>query len=192
MSANTDPPPRRRRRRKAEQRDRDRALVPVAVAENVGIPVAALASAMRAAEVREPLTVTATVSWIRDPESAPEWFTALRSERLAHAAEAECQAEERRQRRELAAEQSALAKLQSGGRFTDEELLHVQDWALRAAKDLVRDGPAGIPTAEERQVLWAVGVDAADHSTWLVHAGGCDGAGRQHCLVRIEQIRAQR
>ncbi len=188
MSANTDQSPRRRRRRKAEQRDRDRALVPVAVAEKVGIPVAALASAMRAAEVHEPLTVTAAVSWIRDPESAPEWFAALRSERLARA-EAECQC---LAGRELAAEQSALAKLQSGGRFTDEELLHVQDWAWRAAKDLVRDGPEGIPTAEEQQVLWAVGVDAADHSTWPVHAGGCDGAGRQHCLVRIEQIRAQR
>ena len=41
-------------------------------------------------------------------------------------------------------------------------------------------------------MLLAVGVDADDHSTWPVHAGGCDGEGDEHCAVRIEQMRAER
>ena len=187
---------RRRKQAKAERRRRDRALVPVVVAARVRIPVAELAAAMRAAGVSRQLTELEAADWMSDLETAPEWFTTLVGERLARAAEAAYrreQAEEARQLRELAVEQSAWAKVQAGKRrFTDDEWLFVHDWAFRAAKDLVRNGPEVDITDEERQVLWVVGVDADDHSTWPAHAGGCDGAGEEHCSVRIESMRAAR
>ena len=34
--------------------------------------------------------------------------------------------------------------------------------------------------------------DADNHHTWPVHAGGCDGVGAEHCVVRMQQMRAQR
>jgi hypothetical protein len=187
---------RRRKHAKADRRRRDRALVPVVVAQGVGIPVADVARAMRAAGEDRQLTEVEATDWISDPETAPEWFTTLLGERLARAAEAEYrrqQAEEQRQLRELAVEQSAWAKVQAGKRrFGDDEWVFVHDWAFRAAKDLVRSGPEVDVTDEERRVLLAVGVDADDHSTWPVHAGGCDGEGDEQCAVRIEQMRAER
>jgi len=77
-------------------------------------------------------------------------------------------------------------------RFTDDEWLYVEDWAFRAAKDLVRDGPDDEVDDFDRRALQAVGVDADDHSTWPVHAGGCDGEGGEHCAVRIEQMHTER
>jgi hypothetical protein len=187
---------RRRKQAKADRRRRDRALVPVVVAQRVGVPVADLARAMRAAGVHQQLAEAEAKDWLCDPETAPEWFTTLVGERLARAAEAEYhrqQAEEQWQLRELAVEQSALAKIQAGKRrFSDDEWVFVHDWAFRAAKDLVGVGPEGNVTDKERRVLLAVGVDADDHSTWPVHAGGCDGEGDEHCAMRIEQMRAER
>lgn len=186
---------RRRKPAKADRRRPDRALVPVVVAQRVGIPVADLARAMRAAGVDRRLTEVDATDWICDPETAPEWFTTLVGERLARAAEAQYrrqQAEEQRQLRELAVEQSAWAKVAAGKRrFSDDEWVFVHDWAFRAAKDLVRSGPDVDVTDEERRMLLAVGVDADDHSTWPLHAGGCDGEGDEHCAGRIEQMRAQ-
>jgi hypothetical protein len=188
---------RRRKHAKADRRRRDRALVPVCVAQRVGIPVADLARAIRASGVHRQLTEAEAKDWIIcDLETAPEWFTTLLGERLARAAEAEYrreQAEEQRQLRELAVEQSAWAKIQAGKRrFSDDEWAFVHDWAFRAAKDLVRSGPEADVTDEERRVLLAVGVDVDDHSTWPVHAGGCDGEGAEHCAVRMEQMSAER
>jgi hypothetical protein len=40
--------------------------------------------------------------------------------------------------------------------------------------------------------LRAVGVDPDNHHAWPIHAGGCDGAGPEHCAVRLEQIRGER
>ncbi len=169
-----------RRRRKHAKVDRRRALVPV----------------VRAAGVGRQLTEVEATGWVCDPETAPEWFTTLVGERLARAAEAEYrrqQAEEQRQLRELAVEQSAWAKVKGGKRqFGDHEWGFVHDWAFRAAKDLVRDGPDVEITDEDRRILLAGGVDPDDHSTWPVHAGGCDGEGEEHCAVRIEQMRAER
>lgn len=186
----------RRKHAKAERRRRDRGLAPVMVAARVGIPVADLARAMRGAGVYRQLTEAEATDWICDPETAPEWFTTLLGERLARAAETEYrrqQAAEQRQLRELAVEQSAWAKVQAGKkRFSDDEWVFVQDWAFGAAKDLVRNGPEVDVSDEERRMLLAVGVDADDHSTWPVHAGGCDGEGDEHCAVRIEQMRAER
>lgn len=187
---------RRRKQAKADRRLRDRDLVPGVVASRVGIPVADLARAMRAAGVHRQLTEAEATGWICEPETAPEWFTTLLGERLARAAEAEYrrqQVEERRQLRELAVEQSALEKVQDGKRrFTDDEWFYVQDWAFRAAKDLVRDGPDQEVDDFDRRALRTVGVDVDDHSTWPVHAGGCDGEGEEHCAVRIEQMHAER
>jgi hypothetical protein len=187
---------RRHKHAKADRRRRDRALVPGVVAQRVGIPVADLARAMRAAGVCRQLTEVEANDWISDPETAPDWFTTLVGERLARAAEAEYrreQAEEQRQLHELAVEQSAWAKVQAGKRrFSDDELVFVHDWAFRAAKDLVRSGPDAGVSDGDRRVLLVVGVDAEDHSTWPVHAGGCDGEGEQHCARRIEQMRAER
>jgi hypothetical protein len=120
----------------------------------------------------------------------------LRGERLAAAAQAEYRRQreaERQELRELAAEQSALAKVQAGKRrFNDDEWVWVQDWALGAAKDLVRGGGEVEASEFDRHVLRAVGVDADNHHTWPVHAGGCDGVGPEPCVVRLEQLRAQR
>ena len=142
------------------------------------------------------MTEGEATGWVCDPETAPEWFTTLVGERLARAAEAEYrrqQAEEQRQLRELAVEQSARAKVQAGKRrFSDDELVFVHDWAFHAAKNLVRDGPGAEVSDEDRRVVLAVGVDVDDHSTWPAHAGGCDGEGEEHCARRIEQMRAER
>ena len=176
---------RRRRRARAGWRRRDRALAPVVVAQRLGIPVADLARAMRAAGVQQQLTEAQAKDWIAGPETSPEWFTTLLGERLARAAEQEFRrqrAEEQRQLRELAVEQSALAKVKAGKkRFNDDEWLYVQDRAFRAAEDLARGGAEGEVGDFGRQVLRAVGVDADDHPAWPVHADGCDGNGDVRC-----------
>jgi hypothetical protein len=167
----------------------------VTVAQRLGIPVAAIAGAMRAAGVTAQITEAQVRRWTADPDTAPQWLVLLRSERLASAAGLEYRRHreaERRERRELAVKQSALAKVQAGKRrFSDDEWLYVQDWAFSAAKDLVRGGEVGVDEFD-RQVLSAVGVDADDHWTWPVHAGGCDGVGSEHCWARMEQMRAAR
>jgi hypothetical protein len=187
---------RRRKRARARRRAQDRVLVPVAVAQRLGIPVADIARAMRAAGIAEQITQAQARQWSADPESVPQWLARLRGEQLASAAESEYrrqQEAERRELHELVAGQSARAKVRSGKRrFTDDEWLYVQDWAFRAAKDLARGGPDAEVGEFDRDVLRAVGADADDHATWPVHAGGCDGEGDQHCSARIEQIRAQR
>ncbi len=90
-----------------------------------------------------------------------------------------------------------LTETEAAGWISDSEtapewFFYVQDWAFRAAKDLVRDGPDNEVDEFDRRALKAVGVDADDHSTWAVHAAGCDGEGDEHCVVRIEQMRAER
>jgi hypothetical protein len=201
MSTNAEQPQarsgkRRRKRAAAERRRRDLALAPVVVAQRLGIRVEELARAMLAAGVEQQLTEAQALGWIADPRTAPEWLTTLLGQRLARAAEQELrrrQIEERRQMRELATEASALAKVTAGNRrFSDDEWEYVNDWAFQAAKDLVRGDPHGEVDDFDRQVLLAVGVDADDHSTWPVHAGGCDGYGEEHCVVRMEQVRAAR
>lgn len=187
---------RQRRRDRVGRRRADRALVPVGFAQRLGIRVAILAHAMRSAGVTTAITETQARQWVDDPESEPEWLMQWRGERLAVAAEADYrrhQEAERQELRGLAAEQSALAKVRAGKRrFTDDEWIYVQDWTFRAAKDLVR-GWGEIEVGEfDRQVLGVVGVDADDHATWSVHAGGCDGVGEEHCVVRLEQMRAER
>lgn len=186
----------RRKRARAERRRRDRALAPVTVAQRLGIPVADLARAMRSAGVHEQLTEAQARDWTTAPETAPEWLTVLRGDRLARAAEQEYrrqQDNEQRELRELTAEQSALEKVEAGGkRFSDSEWLYVQDWAFRAARDLVR-GSSDVEADDfGRRVLLAVGVDAEDHATWPVHARGCDGEGDAHCWMRMEEMRAKR
>jgi hypothetical protein len=164
------------------------------VAQRLDLPVGALAQAMRAAGVHEQITEAQAKGWNTDPESVPEWLAVLRGERLARAAEQEYrreQAAERRQLRELAAEQSALAKVKAGKtRFSDEEWLYVQDWAFRAVKELVRN--RGDVTGMDEQVLRLAGIDAGDHSTWPLHAGGCDGGGSVHCTARVGELHARR
>lgn len=186
----------RRGRARAQQRRWDTALVPVTAARLLGISVAELAGAMRGSGVQERLTEAQATRWNAAPETAPQWFTTLLGERMARAAEQEyrrARDEEQRQLRALAAEQSALAKVRAGKRrFNDGEWAYVQDWAFRAAKDLVRGGRGLEIDDFDRLVLRAAGVNAADHSTWPLHAGGCDGEGREHCSARIEAMRAAR
>jgi hypothetical protein len=164
--------------------------------QRLGIPVADLARAMRAAGLHDQLTEAQAKGWTADPETAPEWFAVLRGERPARAAGREYRRQQeagQRELLELAAGQSAWAKVQAGKRwFSGVEWPYAQDWAFRAAKELVRTGPDREVSDEERQVLRAVGAGADDHATWPVHAGGCDGEGREHCAVRIEQMRASR
>lgn len=103
------------------------------------------------------------------------------------------QQREQQAMQELAVEQSALAKVEAGKRrFTGDEPILVQDWAFRAAKDLVRGGPGGQVDDFDYRVLRAAGVDPGDHATWPVHASGCDGEGALRCAERIGQVRAQR
>jgi hypothetical protein len=151
---------------------------------------------MRAAGVTGPLTVRQAKAWADDPGSAPEWLSGLWGERMARAAQEEYHREQQREQhavRELAVEQSALAKVKAGKRrFTDDEWLLVEDWAFGAAKDLVRGGPGGELSDFDCRVLRIVGVDPDDHATWPVHAGGCDGEGTLHCAERIEHSRGQR
>lgn len=186
---------RQRHRARAERRRADRALVPVAVAQRLGIRVATLADAMRQAGFTAALTEAQAQQWVVDPATGPEWLVQLRGERLAAAAAVEYERQqeaERQELRELAAEQSALSKLQAGKRrFSDEEWVWVQDRAFRAAKDLVRGWGEVEVTEFDRKVLRAVG-DADNHHTWPDHAGGCDGVDSEHCVVRLEQMRAER
>jgi len=113
---------RRRKHAKADRRRQDRGLVPAAAAQRVGIRIADLARARRAAGVHQQLAEAEATGWICDPETAPEWFTTLLGERLARAAEAEYrreQVEERRQLRELTVEHSALEKVKAGKRLSE-------------------------------------------------------------------------
>jgi hypothetical protein len=185
-----------KRRQRAQRREADRALVPVVVSQRLGVSVADAARAMRGAGVTGALTVRQAEEWAGDPGSAPEWLSGLWGERMARAAQQEYHREQQREQhavRELAVEQSALAKVKAGKRrFTDDEWFLVEDWAFRAAKDLVRGGPGGEVGDFDYRVLRTVGVDPDDHATWPVHAGGCDGEGALHCAERIEQVRAQR
>lgn len=194
MGAKTEKQLLREERRR--QRRADRALVPVVVAQRLGIKVAVLADAMRSAGVSAALTPAQARLWAADPDTAPRWLMQLFGERMAAAAQAEyrrLQEAEQRERRALAAEQSALAKVQAGKRrFNDDEWVWVQDWALRAAKQLVRGGDQVTVTDFERQVLRVVDVDPGDHHTWPVHVGGCDGVGSEHCAVRLERLRRER
>lgn len=187
---------RQRQETRAARRRADRALVPVVAAQQLGIKVGVLANAMRAAGVSTAITPTQAQQWANDPETAPQWLMQLLGERMAAAAQAEYgrqQDAEQQERRVLAAEQSALAKVRAGKRrFNDDEWVWVQDWAFRAAKELVRGWGEFDVTEFERQVLRAVGVDPDNHHTWPVHAGGCDGVGTDHCAVRLDQIRAER
>lgn len=187
---------RQRKRARAQRQKADRALVPVTVSQRLGLSVADVARAMRAAGVTGPLTEGQAKAWANDPETAPEWLLGLLGDRMARAAQEEYRREQRREQqamRELAAEQSALAKVKAGKRrFSDDEWLYVEDWAFRAAKDLVRGGPDEEMDDLDFHVLRAVGVDPEDHETWPVHMGGCDGEGPLHCAERIEQARAQR
>lgn len=184
------------KRARAQRREEDRALVPVVVSQRLGVSVADAASAMRAAGVTGPLTVSQAREWAADPGSAPEWLSGLWGERMARAAQQEYHRERQREQqavRELAVEQSALEKVKTGKRrFSDDEWLLVEDWAFEAAKDLVRGGLGGEVGDFDRRVLRVVGVDPEDHATWPVQAGGCDGEGAAHCAERIEQVRAGR
>lgn len=187
---------RQRQQVRAQRRRADRALVPVAVAQRLGIKVAVLAEAMRAAGVSTAITLVQAQQWSAEPDTAPPWLMQVFGERMAAAAQSEYRRQHeaaQQHQRALAAEQSALAKLHAGKRrFTDDEWVWVQDWAFRAAKELVRGWGQFDVTEFERQVLHAVGVDPDNHHSWPVHAGGCDGVGVEHCAVRIEQIRAER
>lgn len=62
-------------RARSRRRYRDRLLVPVAVAKELGITVADLARAMRSAGVTEKLTQQQVRYWVAHPEQAPRWFT---------------------------------------------------------------------------------------------------------------------
>jgi nucleotidyltransferase/DNA polymerase involved in DNA repair len=185
-----------KRRERAQRREADRALVPVVVSRRLGVPVADAAHAVRAAGVTGPLTVRRAKEWAGDPGSAPQWLSGLRGERMARAAQQEYHREQQREQhamRELTVERSALEKVKTGKRrFADDEWLLVEDWAFRAAKDLVRGGPGGEVGDFDYRVLRIVGVDPEDHATWPVHAGGCDGEGALRCAERIEEVRAQR
>lgn len=187
---------RQRKQARAQRRKADRALVPVTVSRRLGLPVADVARAMRAAGVTGPLSEHQAKAWANDPETAPEWLLGLLSDRMARAAQQEYHREQLREQqamRELAAEQSALAKVKAGKRrFSDDEWLYVEDWAFRAAKDLVRGGPDEKVDDLDDRVLRAVGVDPDDHETWPVHMRGCDGEGPLHCAERLEQLRVQR
>jgi nucleotidyltransferase/DNA polymerase involved in DNA repair len=145
-----------KRRQRARRREADRALVPVVVSQRLGVPVADAAHAMRAAGVTGPLTVRQAKEWAGDPGSAPEWLSGLWGERMARAAQQEYHREQQREQhavRELAVEQSALAKVKAGKRrFTDDEWLLVEDWAFRAAKDLVRGGHSTLAARHEPPV----------------------------------------
>jgi len=95
----------RRKRARAQRREEDRALVPVAVSQRLGIAVAEIADAMRAAGVTGPLTVREAKEWVADPGSAPEWLPGLWGERMARAAQREYQRKQQREQqamRELA------------------------------------------------------------------------------------------
>ncbi len=128
-------------------------------------------------------------------ESAPSWLWTLWAERAAAAAKKEhlhLQRQEQAELRELAVEQSALAKVKAGKhRFSEAEWVHVSDWAFRSSKELVRGDPGDDIAEFDRQVLAVAGVDADDHTSWLVHLDGCDGDGSR-CAVRIEQLRVER
>jgi hypothetical protein len=78
---------RQSKRARVRRRDEDRALVPVAVSQRLGIAVAETADAMRAAGVAGPLTVREAEEWAADPGAAPEWLAGLWGERMARAAD---------------------------------------------------------------------------------------------------------
>lgn len=105
-----------RKQAKAEQRRRDRELVTGDVAQILGLTIAEVAQAMRAAGVTERLTASEAKTWANGVDM-PEWLGVLHGERLARAAKEEHrkqQAEKDRQLRELMAEEGAISKVRSG------------------------------------------------------------------------------
>lgn len=185
-----------RKQERHRQRKLDRALVPVEVAQRIGIGVRPLARAMRSAGVTTKLTVKQARGWLAHPETAPEWFSEVVAQRLARSAELEYQKTQRRINddvEDLLAKHSAQGKLHDpSAKFNHLEEIHVSDWAYRAAKELVRGDGAGDLNEEEILALQAVGVDPYDHATWPLHLKNCDGEGRIHCEDRLEEMRQER
>lgn len=183
----------RQKRARKERQKRDRSLVPVEVSARLGLRVAVMASAMRAAGIDIPLTTENVASWQNDPESIPDWLATLRGDQLARAAEKEYQnhlEEEKWRLRALVREQSVMEKLRSGGSFFNrEEREFVRGIAYQASEYLVSG--EGL-NDWELAALKVYRVDPNNHATWDLHLNGCDGLGSSHCHERMEEMRLAR
>lgn len=149
---------------RVECRRADRSVVPGAAAQRLGVRVAKGGDGMRRAGITAAITRHEAQRWMADPQTVPEWLMPWRGERMGAAAEAEYRrqhAAEQQELRELVAEQSALAKVNADRRrFSDQDWVWVQDWAFRAAKDLVGGWGEFEVTEFDRQGVRAVGVAA--------------------------------
>lgn len=147
--------PRRRKRVRPGHRRADRALVAVTVSRRLGVPVADLVRAMRAAGVTGQVTRAQAKGWASDPGSAAPWLSVLWGERLARAAQQEHrrqQQEEERELRELAAGQAAAAKVQAGKRRFSDGGGHT-----RRAQVVAVDGPLSEAAYVSKSGQWRSG-----------------------------------
>jgi hypothetical protein len=153
-------------------------------------------AAMRAAGVCTPLdraAVRGWLSWCARP--MPDWVSELLAQTAVEAAEQQARAEADAvgaEHRRLLVEERVRNKLLAGGhRFRGEALDVVEQWALYASKELLYGG--GDVDELDAAALKAVGVHPKDHTTWLLHHGGCDGLGTTGgCDGRLAELAAER
>lgn len=194
LSAARDREQRRKDRKRADHR-----LCPPETAQLLGLPRKRVLAAMHAAGVGAPLDNATVRGWLAScARPMPDWLSELLAQTAAEAAERKAreQAEALEvEHRRLLVEERVREKLRAGKRhFLGQALEVVQEWAFYAAKQLLcSDGVVDELEEWEFAALRAAGVNPKDHSTWLLHRGGCDGWGvTGGCEARIAEMAAER
>ncbi|WP_154675665.1 hypothetical protein [Parafrankia elaeagni] len=158
------------------QRRADRALCPISVAQVLGIPVHAVADAMRWAGVDEPLTVAQARSWRAMTSEPPGWMVELFTETAARRS----RREHREQLRTFEAEYVTLLladeverRLLAGRRIRGDGAERLAaDLAFRACRELLRGAELGDLLALDLAALRWAGIDPGDRGTWRLAPDG--------------------
>ncbi len=186
---------RKRNQRRKDRKREDRRLCPPETARLLGIPRKRVVAAMRAAGVGTPLDHRTVQGWLSScARPMPAWLSELLAQTAAEAAEREAQDQAEALEAEhhrLLIEEQVREKLLAGKRhFRGQALEVVEEWAFYAAKELLYTGDVD---ELETAALRAVGVNPNNHTTWLLHHGGCDGWGSTGgCEARIAEMAAER
>jgi hypothetical protein len=187
---------RRRKQRRHQLNREDQRLCPPEIAQLLGLPRKRVLAAMRAAGVCTPLDKAAVRGWLAScARPMPDWLSELLAQTAVEAAEqqarAEAEAVEAEHRRLLVEERVRETLLAGRHHFRGEALEVVEQWAFYASKELLYSG--GDVDELQAAALKAVGVNPKDHTTWLLHHGGCDGLGTTGgCDGRIAEMAAER
>lgn len=147
------------------------------VADRFGVSVIELYRAMVAAGPPHEITKQQSKRWKQHPEEQPAWFTELLHKRLIEE-EQQVQKEREQQERDLYTTVNHYHGAKYGRdraewRWAEEEIHDAYFWIN---KRWINEGEV-TTTPAERAVCKALHVDPQNHSTWLVHAGRCEGQG---------------